>query len=206
MRGLSVAYNLVMGVAFGTLLTAAGVLAYRWGRGTKSYPLLPGHWLLLFGVAAALADGVAVVVFRCLAAAWFPPDAYLTVYWLPHRLARGGPDLPAMFHQCVGWGLGTVAALGFLGFLRRRLGWPWLVVFATISLAAGTLAAGAIVSTVNAYGPTGWSGPRGRYRCAIHFYAGFALICGLAIVVASAHDVRNQRATDVCTGPALRSG
>ena len=116
---LSGAYNLLMGVALGTLLAGAGVLAYRRGRGDRSYPSLPGHWLLLFGIGAALADGVAVVVFRCLIAAWFPPDNHLTVYWLAYRLALNGPDLPGMFHQCVGWGLGTVIVLAFLWRLKR---------------------------------------------------------------------------------------
>jgi hypothetical protein len=37
-RALSGAYNLLMGVAFGTLLAGAGVLAYRRGRGDRSCP------------------------------------------------------------------------------------------------------------------------------------------------------------------------
>ena len=124
MQILSAAYNLLMGVAFGTLLAGSGVLAYRRGQGNRSYPSLPGHWLLLFGIAAALADGVAVVVFRSLVAAWFSPGDYITVYWLAYRMTRN-PNLPGMFHQCVGWGLGSVFALAFLWGLKRRLSWPW---------------------------------------------------------------------------------
>jgi hypothetical protein len=195
-RSLSVAYNLVMGVALGTLLTGVGVLAHRRGRGDMSYPLLPGHWLLLFGVAAALADGVAVIVFRALVVAWSQDDAFMSAYWLPYRFARNGPNLPGMFHQCVGWGLATVAALGFLGYLRRRLSWPWLAVFFTFFLAAGVLAAGAIVSTISAYGPSGWSGPLLWYRRAIHLYAGFIFVSASAIVVASACDLRDRTPTD----------
>lgn len=152
-RMLSGAYNLLMGVALGTLLTGAGAVAYRRGRGDRSYPSLPGHWLLLFGIAAALADGLAIVVYRFLLAAWFPPDTYLSVYWLAYRLARNGPDLPGMFHQCVGWGLGTVIALMFLWSLRRQLNRAWLAVFFAFFLAAGVLSVGAIVTTMGAFRP-----------------------------------------------------
>jgi hypothetical protein len=185
---LSWAYNLLMGVALGTLLAGAGVLAYRRGRGDRSYPSLPGHWLLLFGIGAALADGVAVVVFRCLIAAWFPPDNHLTVYWLAYRLALNGPDLPGMFHQCVGWGLGTVIVLAFLWRLKRQLNWAWLAVFLAFFLASGTLAVGAIVTTISFYGPSAWSVPLVWYRHAIHLYAGFILLGTVTILLAIARD------------------
>jgi hypothetical protein len=188
-RVLSWAYDLLMGVAFGTLLAGVGVLAYRRGRGDRSYPSLPGHWLLLFGIGAALADGVAVVVFRCLIAAWFPPDNYLTVYWLAYRLALNGPDLPGMFHQCVGWGLGTVIALAFLWRLRRQLNRAWLAVFLAFFLTSGALSVGAIVTTISAYGTSTWSVPLVWYRHAIHLYAGFILLCTVTILLAIARDL-----------------
>src|SRR5689334_8091256 len=53
------AYNAVMGMAFGTILAGAGVLAHRRWRGDTTVPSLPGHWLLLFGIAAAFANGAA---------------------------------------------------------------------------------------------------------------------------------------------------
>jgi hypothetical protein len=187
MRILSGTYNLLMGVAFGTLLAGSGVLAYYRGQGNRSYPSLPGHWLLLFGMAAALADGVAVVVFRSLAAAWFSPGDYITVYWLAYRMARN-PNLPGMFHQCVGWGLGSVLALAFFWGLKRRLSWPWRAVFLAFFLTAGVLAAGAIVSTISAYGPSGWSGPLLWYRQAIHLYAGFVVLCTALILLAVLRD------------------
>ena len=101
-----------------------------------------------------------------------------------------------MFHQCVGWGLGAVAALGFRWYLRRRLSWPWLAVFFTFFLAAGILAAGAIVSTISAYGRSGWAGPLVWYRRAIHLYAGFIFVSTSAIVLASARDLRDWTLTD----------
>jgi hypothetical protein len=107
-RILSWAYNLAMGSAFGTILTGTGVLVYRRLRGDRSYPCLPGHWLLFFGLAAALADAAAVVVFRSLLAAWFSPNAYLWAYWLPYQMARNRPNLAGMYSQCVGWGLGAM--------------------------------------------------------------------------------------------------
>ncbi|AGA29961.1 hypothetical protein Sinac_5839 [Singulisphaera acidiphila DSM 18658] len=85
-RILSGAYNLAMGSAFGTMLTGTGVLISRRLQGDQSYPGLPGHWLLIFGLAAALADVAAVVVFRLLLTAWFPPTlpcgptGFLTVW------------------------------------------------------------------------------------------------------------------------------
>jgi hypothetical protein len=187
MRILSGAYNLLMGVAFGTLLAGSGVLAYRRGQGNRSYPSLPGHWLLLFGIAAALADGVAVVVFRSLVAAWSSPGNYLSVYWLAYRMARN-PNLPGMFHQCIGWGLGSVFALAFLWGLKRQLSWPWCAVFLAFFLTAGVLEAGAIVSTISAYGPSGWSGPIVWYRQAIHLYAGFIVLCTALILLAIVRD------------------
>src|SRR4029077_8691686 len=117
-RVLSWAYNLAMGSAFATMLTGTGALVRRRLRGDESYPSLPGHWLLVFGLAAALADAAAVVVFRCLFSAWFTPDTNLWVYWLPYRMARSVPDLAGMFSQCVGWGVGAVAALAFCWHLR----------------------------------------------------------------------------------------
>lgn len=187
-RGLSWAYNLLMGGALGTLVAGATTLAYRRSRGDRSYPSQPGHWLLLFGIAAALADGVAIVVDRGLVAAWYSSDTYRASYWLLYRLALNGPDLPGMIHQCVGWGLGTVIALAFLWGLRRRLNWAWLAVFLAFFLSAGVLSAGAIETTFSAYGTAAWFGPHAWYRQAIHLYAGFLLLGAASIVLAIVRD------------------
>ena len=195
-RALSWAYNLAMGAAFGTILTGAGVLVYRRLRGDMSYPCLPGHWLLMFGLAAALADAVAVVVFRSLLAAWYSPDTHLWAYWLPYRMARNRPDLAGMYSQCVGWGLGAVAALAFCWHLRRRVRWNWYAVFLSFLLTGAVLAAGSITVTVMFYGPAGWGPALVWYRNSIHLYAGLILLDTLTILVAIARDHWCRRPAD----------
>jgi hypothetical protein len=195
-RPLSWAYNLVMGAALGTILTGAGVLAYRRSRGDRSYPVLPGHWLLLFGLAAPLANAAAVVVFRRLLAAWFPPGTQLSAYWLPFRMARNGPDLAGMYSQCAGWGLGVVAALVFCCHLRGRVRWPWYAVFLAFLLTGVVLATGAICVTALSYGRLGWGPARVWFRRSIDVYAGFFVLGTLAILTAVDRDRRFRRPTD----------
>src|SRR6478752_2155733 len=45
-------YDSVMGLALGTTLTGVGIIALRRWRDGKPYPCLPGHWLLMLGLAA----------------------------------------------------------------------------------------------------------------------------------------------------------
>lgn len=193
---LSWAYNLGMGVSLGTILTGAGILALRHWWGDRPGRTLPGHWLLLFGVAAAVADGVAFVVYRVLFSMWYRPDVYLTAYWLPHQLARSGPHLAGMYNQCVGWGLGAVAALAFCWCLRSRVPRPWFAAFLVFLLMASVLAGGAITVTVMFYGPSGWTPARAWFRMAIHLFAGFIILGALAIIVAVAWDRQRGGATD----------
>ena len=157
---------------------------------------MPGHWLLLFGVAAAVADAVAFVVHRVLLSMWYPRDVYLTAYWLPHLLARRGPDPAGMYNQCVGWGLGAVAALAFCWHLRSRLPRPWFAVFLVFLLTAAVLAGGAITVTLMSYGPSGWRPALAWFRAAIHLFAGFVALGALAIIVAVACDCRRRDPTD----------
>jgi hypothetical protein len=190
------AYNLTMGAAFGTILTGAGIMAYRRWRGDRSYPFLPGHWLLTFGVAAALADAVAVVVFRSLLRAWFPPGTHLSAYWLPYRMAVNGPELAGMYNQCVGWGLGAAAALAFCWHLRGRLSRPWFAVFLVFLLASAMLAAVGMSVTVLFYSRPAWGLALVWFRYAMHIYVGFILLGALTILAAIALDRWSQRATD----------
>jgi hypothetical protein len=67
-------YNSVMGMALGTILTGVGIMAYRRWREGVSYRSLPGHWLLIFGVAAALSDGIAIGVFQYVTRLYYPPE------------------------------------------------------------------------------------------------------------------------------------
>lgn len=194
-RVLSGAYNLSMGCAFGTMLMGTGVLAHRRLRGDASCPGLPGHWLLVFGVTAALADATGVVVFRGLYAAWFPPDAHLWAYWLPYRMARN-PDLAGMYSQCAGWGVGAVAALAFCWHLRRRVPWSWYTVFLAFLLTAVVLALGSITVTALFHGPARWGPAIVWYRSAIHVFAGLVLLDALMILAAIARDHACRRRAD----------
>jgi hypothetical protein len=103
-----------MGAALGTILTGIGVMAYRrWRRGMP-YPFLPGHWLLVLGLAAALADGVAIGVFRFLTRLYYPPErwphgtVYLPQVFLIQFHLSQIPDVIGVYHQAVGWGLGAI--------------------------------------------------------------------------------------------------
>ena len=62
-RAFVAGYTPAMGMAFGTILTGCGLLAYRRWQGDTFYPSRAGHWLLLFGLAAAAADVAAVVAY-----------------------------------------------------------------------------------------------------------------------------------------------
>ena len=117
-------YDSVMGLALGTILTGVGVMAYRrwWGR--MSYPSLPGHWLLILGLAAAAANGAAIAVFKYLTRLYYPPSkwppgtVYLPKVILVQFLISKHPDLIGVNHQAVGWGLGAVAALAVSWHVR----------------------------------------------------------------------------------------
>ncbi len=151
-------YNLAMGMVLGTILAGVGILAARRWREGEGLPSLPGHWLLIFGFAAALVDGVAIAVDRSLLSAWYPPGVYLSSYWVPFMLYRQ-PELAHLYSQAVGWGLGAVASLAFSWHLRRRLTWPWLAAFLAFVLVASILSGGAIFALIHLY-RSGWAVPR----------------------------------------------
>ncbi len=97
------AYNLVMGAAFGTFLAGSAIYCrHRRWRGDRRLSPLPGHWLLIFGLAAALADGAAIALYRPMVAVLGESMRSSRVYWLPYRLSRR-PTLPGLYHQSVGW-------------------------------------------------------------------------------------------------------
>jgi hypothetical protein len=187
-------YNLVMGMVLGTILTGISILAFRRWRDGEGLPSLPGHWLLIFGFAAALADVVAIAVDRSLLRTLYPPGVYFSSYWVQFALARQ-PELAHLYSQATGWGLGAVAALAFSWHLRRRLARPWLAVFLAFLSVASILSGGAIFALVHLY-RSGWAVPRAWGHDSLRVYASGVLLCTLAIVAALARDAARRSPTD----------
>lgn len=147
-------YGLAMGSAMGVILTGVGIMAVRRRRGDASYPTCGGHWLLLFGLASACANVVAVVVFALLVRFYEAPERwpaesiYLPHVYMIHLRMKRAPNLLGVYHQAVGWGLGTALALAFGWWVRRRLSPPWVALFAVFAVASATLAAGHLRSLI----------------------------------------------------------
>ena len=193
-QAVFVGYNLAMGIAFGTILTGSGLLVWRRWQGNASYPLLPGHWLLLFGLAAALANGVAIIVYDYRARqdpSFMPKTAFLAQF-----READVPSTPGFLHQTVGWGLGAAAALGFSWHLHRRLRRSWVLVFLTAFVTCATVSGGRAISMVR------WLvwNRRVEYfawcRLSVQLYAGFMLLGAMAILAALAWDIRCRARTD----------
>lgn len=183
--GLSIemGYNLAMGMAFGTLLSGCALLAHRRWEGVNRDPPRPGHWLLILGLAAAVADGAAIAAYRH----WAVPDPWYPVTpYLAHFNVGGASTGPSMYHQAVGWGLGTVIALVAHLAPRHRLERRWRAVFLVFFLAGAILAVGHIVEL--AVGPR--VGPCDLNFLMVHIYAGCVLAGALAILAALLGDRR----------------
>jgi hypothetical protein len=195
-------YDSVMGLALGTILTGVGIMAYRRWRAGGAYPSQPGHWLLMLGLAAAVANGAAIAIFEWLIRLYYPPSKWppgtinppkvLLVQFLISR----HPDLIGVYHQAIGWGLGAAAALAFSWYLRRRVSWPWLAVFLVFGLAAATLSAGHVRSLILVR-----SSPTLRpispwcVRSA-HVYARFILLGTFVMLAAIVSDVWSRKRVD----------
>ena len=177
-------------------------MAYRRWRDGTSYPTLPGHWLLIFGLAAALADGVAIGVFGYVTRLYYPPEkwppgtVYLPqVYLIQFRLSRIA-DVIGVYHQAVGWGLGAVAAIALSWHLRHRLPWSWLAVFLVFFLTAATLSGGHTRSLILVH-RTSTLTPIGPW-CSLSavVYARFIMLGVSMMLVAIAWDVWKRSRTD----------
>ena len=190
------AYNLVMGAALGTFLAGSAILSYRRWRGDRRLSPLPGHWLLIFGLAAALADGAAIALHRSMVAVLGESMRSSRVYWLPYRLSRR-PTLPGLYHQSVGWGLGALIALAFCWSLRRRLVKTWLGVFITFFMTALVLAGGSIGAAIVFHDPLYWEPMIAWSQNANHIFAGFAILGSVLIVEAALLDCRERAPTDL---------
>jgi hypothetical protein len=183
-------YNLAMGTAFGTILTGCGLLAYRRRQGDTSYPSLGGHWLLLFGPAAAAADVAAVVAYQYRAV---QDPAYPVTPYLAQNEPGGAGTWPAMYHHAAGWGVGAIIALGFLWAVHRRLVRHWLAVFLVFFIVSATLAAVHITSLVLSLF---LMNTRRLNFLLVQTYAGSILVGALAILWAIVQDRRSGAPAD----------
>ncbi len=191
-RLLGWVYDLVMGVVFGTILVGAGALVGRRRRGDQAVPSLAGHWLLLFGLVAVLAAGLAMGVYQGMSTPLGNPE---TAYWVIFDLAFA-PNLVGVYHQVTGWGLGALASLAFLVGLRRRLGWHWLSVF-LVFFAASALLAGAMSLFLFRFAvKSDWSGLHWWCFWAPHVYAGSVVVGLSAILLGIARDLWIRARTD----------
>jgi hypothetical protein len=191
-RGLAIVtgYSLAMGTAFGTILTGCGLLAYRRWRDDTSCPSRAGHWLLIFGLAAAASDVAAVAVHIHMAAR--DPSHLGTPYLAQFQPGPVG-FWPVYCHHAVGWGMGAMAALGFLWALRDRLEHRWLAVFLVFSLVSAILAVAHVTSAVLWH----YGGDNRRLNfLLVHVYAGSVVLGALAILAAIAGDTRSGAPRD----------
>jgi hypothetical protein len=195
-------YASVMGLAFGTILTGVSIMGYRRWRGGMPYPFLPGHWLLLLGLAAAAANGVAIAVFNFLIHLYYPPSkwppgtVYLPKVFLVQFLISKNPDVIGVYHQAIGWGIGAAAALALAWHLRCRLSWPWLAVFVVIGLAAATLSAGHIQSLIRAQSSPTLRPINSWCLRSAHVYAKAILLGASVMMAALVWDVRSRARGD----------
>ena len=133
-------YDLGQGLALGTTLTGVGIMALRRWRDGKPYPSLPGHWLLMLGLAAAVANGVASAAFGFLTRLITrlrggPRDGQLCRRCsspVPHLEAS---DVIGVYHQAIGWDRGRGDPV-LAWHSAPRLSLPWLSVFLVFGLAA----------------------------------------------------------------------
>jgi hypothetical protein len=188
-QAIAAGHSLAMGTAAGTILTRCGLMADRRRRGDRTYPSLGGHWLLLFGLAAAAAAVAAVLAYRY---GTVPGSPYPVTPYLAQFQPGGASTGPTFYHQTVGWGVGAVAALGFLRVVRRCLPRRWVAVFFAFALVAAVLGGGHIA--VLAFAPRLVGPPLNRFF--VHAYAGAVLLGAVAIVSAVDKDRRSGAPTD----------
>jgi len=154
----------------------------------------------MLGLAAAVADGVAIGVFDFLTRLYYPPskwapDMVYPVLFVQFNISRD-PYLIGVYHQAIGWGIGAAAALALSWHLRRRLSWPWLSVFLAFGLAAATLSAGHVHSLIGVqYSSTLRPIVFWCLRSA-HVYAMFVLLGTSVVLAALAWDVRSRARVD----------
>lgn len=177
-------YNLTMAMAFGSALGSVTFWAREWFLcGNRRFPALPGHWLLLLALTAAVINAVVTAVFS-------PSSGSQSLYWV-HFVMYWDPLVPGIYHQCLSWGLGSIVCTAFWVSLRRRLGWPWLSLFAIAAACAATLAAWHALFLFGVHDRfADW------WRYPVHIYAAFILVGILALTLILVWDFGRRAPTD----------
>lgn len=192
-RSFGLFYDMAMGGALGLILTGGFILAWRRWRGDVAAMTQPGHWILAFGLATALAVGGAIAAYYGRSHAGRPPDATVTPpHWVQFDMAWA-PTVQGMFHQVVGWGLGGTVALGFCVASFHRLRWHWWALFLVSALGSLYLFAGhaALLLDFRSYAASiSW------YGHAAHLYGKLVAVCLLLLVFASTRDAWQGRRGD----------
>jgi hypothetical protein len=187
-------YDMAMGVALGLILAGGVTLVSRRSRSKEAAFSQPGHWLLAFALAAALAAGVAEAAYYAhpLAMTLSSGTRIHPPYWVPFELAWA-PNFPMMIHQVVGWGLACIASLGFCIASLHRLRWHWWALFLVSALGSLYLFGGHVAGLIQLWGPAGaisWC------RHAAHVYGKLVAVCFLLLAFALTLDFRQGRRGD----------
>lgn len=106
-----IAFSMGYAAAIGGLL----LLYWRWSRGGGKFFIAPGHWLLIFLAAAALFDGIGVLVNR------------LARHWLLTMPIPAAEGVEWNLDQLVQAAGGTVVCLFCAKYVRN--GWEWTALF-----------------------------------------------------------------------------
>jgi hypothetical protein len=192
-RPLGQVYTLVMGTVAGPLFAGGLVLARRRLRGDSTVVPQPGHWLVLLGLAAVLANAGAIAAYY----GWYfhvlPAEAgSRPPHWVPFH-AAWAPSMPELIHQAVGWGLGTIASVLLCRATWGQIRWYWWSIFLAIAGGATILAAGNITACLFLWGRTAtvtWCGH------AAHLYGKMIAVCLALLITAVACDARQGRRGD----------
>jgi len=199
---LGYVYTSVMGFVFGTFLAGTAVIAYHRYRHSQRNPRLPGHWLLLLGFAAVLAAGTTIVCDVVMWSSSPKPAPSASTYWC--QFSTGwAPAGPALKHQTIAWGLGSIAALGFLLTVRGQLSRSWVGAFAVFFASSLILFGGYLVALLRHMGLDSggsWLWLWWWYlvwcrRCG-EIYTTLVLACAAGILGAIVHDCRRRVQSD----------
>jgi hypothetical protein len=192
-RPLGHVYALVMGTVAGPLFAGGLVLTRRRLLRDSTAMSQPGHWLLLLGLAAVLANAAAVVAYYGWYLAVLPAEAASRPpHWVPFHVAWA-PSMPEMIHQAVGWGLGAIASVALCWATWGRVRWYWWLIFLTIAVGSIILGAGHITASFLLWGRTAtitWC------RHAAHLYGKMIAVCLALLIIAVACDARQRRRGD----------